>query len=266
MSKKLSWLDRAKAAFHSKDEEGFNAAMEEAKTKDEGSPEGEQHIHVHMNSQGAVSEPAAGTQTDEENMPVKFTDADLEEHIAQNAAEHEAFSSRLAAIEKHLGIGETTSDDDEEIEEQLESEAPVGTGDKARKSNDSVFMADSFKDTVALAEILAPGIRIPTFDRAANPKKTFKDVCGVRRQALDLAYAQPVTRSMIDDVMGGKPVDFKVMSCDAVRTVFKAVGSMKRASNNDASRGKGSIDEQTKPAKKMTLRDMNKAADAKWLK
>jgi hypothetical protein len=66
--------------------------------------------------------------------------------------------------------------------------------------------------------------------------------------------------------MGSKTINFKNMSCDAVRTVFKAAGSIKRASNNDAARGKGALDTQTnQPAKKPTLRDMNKAADAKWL-
>lgn len=266
---KLSWLDRAKAAFHSKDEAGFNEAMEEAKTGDNGElggEEGEQHIHIHMNGNGSTDPivPALG----DEDPEIKNTDDDeLATHIAQNAAEHEAFASRLAAIEKQLGIGETADEMPiEEVEDALEAEAPVGTGDKARVSTDSAYMADSYKNTVALAEILAPGIKVPTFDFAANPKKTFKDVCGLRRQALDAAYAHQDTRSMIEDLMGGKTIDFKAMSCDAVRTVFKAAGSIKRASNNDAARGKGALDTQTnQPAKKMTLRDMNKAADAKWL-
>jgi uncharacterized protein len=267
MSKKLSWLDRAKAAFHSKDEEGFNKALEEAKTGDDelGMPENEQHIHVHLNSNGQTEPivPAA----DENDPDVNNNDDDeLATHIAQNAAEHEAFAARLTAIEKQLGIGATDEiGSEEEVEDALAIEAPVGTGDKARKSTDSAYMAESFKGTVALAEILAPGIGIPTFDFAANPKKTFKDVCSLRRQALDAAYAQPSTRSMIEDIMGNKTIDFKKMSCDAVRQVFVAAGSIKRASNNDASRGKGALDTQTQTVTKPTLKDMNRLADAKWL-
>jgi hypothetical protein len=268
MSKKLSWLDRAKAAFHSKDEEGFNKAMEEAKTGDELGSEGEeneQHIHIHMNSNGST-DPVVPALGDEDPEIKNNDDDELATHIAQNTAEHEAFASRLAAIEEQLGIGATDEMPSEEVEDALEAEAPVGTGDKARKSTDSAYMADSYKNTVALAEILAPGIKVPTFDFSANPKKTFKDVCGLRRQALDAAYAHQDTRNMIEDIMGSKTINFKNMSCDAVRTVFKAAGSIKRASNNDAARGKGALDTQTnQPAKKPTLRDMNKAADAKWL-
>jgi len=267
--KKPSWLDRAKAAFHIGDEEGFNKALEEAKTGDQisGEPEGETHVHLHMGTQGTAATPQSTMGDDDENKfesgRVKFTDDQIEEHIAQNAAEHAAMMERIAKLEEKAGIG-ATDDDDKEIEGQLEFEAPAGTNDKARVANDSTYMADSFKDTVALAEILAPGIRVPTFDRAASPKKTFKDVCGLRRKALDLAYVQPATRGMIEEVLGGKELDTKGMTCDAVRTVFKAVGAMKRTQNNDAARGPGKMMfGQIQPEKSTvkSVRDMNRLYD-----
>jgi len=121
---------------------------------------------------------------------------------------------------------------DDEAEGELAEEAPAGTGDRARKARDSAFLEESFQDTVALAEILVPGIAIPTFDRAAAPIKSLETVCALRRKALDLAYVQTETRNMIDEVMAGKPFELKAMKCDRVRDLFRAVGAMKRKANN----------------------------------
>ncbi|HUZ95749.1 MAG TPA: DUF2213 domain-containing protein, partial [Edaphobacter sp.] len=67
---------------------------------------------------------------------------------------------------------EKKAKDEEAVEGELAEEAPAGTADRARKARDSAFLEESFQDTVALAEIIAPGIAIPTFDRAAAPIKS----------------------------------------------------------------------------------------------
>lgn len=146
---------------------------------------------------------------------------------------------------------------DDEAEEEMAEEAPAGTGDKARKARDSAFLEDSFQDTVALAEILAPGIAIPTFDRAAAPIKSLDQLCGLRRKALDLAYVQAETRNMIDEVLAGKEFNLKEMKCNRVRDLFRAVGAMKRKANNtSAPRGWArDTGEKTTPR---TLADINK--------
>lgn len=125
--------------------------------------------------------------------------------------------------------------DNEKLEGNLEMEAPPGTNDRARKAKDSAFLVDSFQETLALAEILVPGIKAPTFDRAADPKKSFDTICNLRRTALDLAYVQPDTRAMIDAANGGRTFDSKTMDCAAIRPLFLAVGAMKKAANNSQS-------------------------------
>ena len=62
------------------------------------------------------------------------------------------------------------TEDNEKILGHLELEAPPGTNDRARKARDGSFLADPFRETVALAEVLCPGIRTPTFDSAALPR------------------------------------------------------------------------------------------------
>ena len=234
MSKKQSFLDKVKAAFYSKDEEALNKALDELPQTGEqlsnDADEDTTHIHVH-GSEGGI------------------TRDEFESHKAEMASKHQEFSDAIAALQAGAAPAEKTADEAEELnpeegdnvtEGQLKEESPVGTSDKAIKATDSSYLAASFKESAALAEILAPGIRIPAFDRAADPKQSFKKLCGFRRSALDLAYAQPATRSMIDDVLSGKTLDTKGMTCDAVRTVFKAVAAMKKTANNDASRGNGS--------------------------
>lgn len=123
---------------------------------------------------------------------------------------------------------------DKEIEGALEEEAPSGTGDKAKKARDSEYLADSFQQTVALAEILAPGIKVPVFDKAMAPRQTYDAICGFRRTALELAYNTPATRGVVDSVLGGKAFNLKSMNCHDVRNLFVAAGVIQKDKNTTA--------------------------------
>jgi hypothetical protein len=116
----------------------------------------------------------------------------------------------------------------------FEIEAPPGTSDQAlRQVRDSALFEDSFQETIARAEILVPGIALPTFDRAAKPKATFDALCALRAKVLDLAWAQPDTRELIAEATGGSfPGSSRGMKCDMVRHVFFAASAMKRRQNS----------------------------------
>lgn len=134
--------------------------------------------------------------------------------------------------------GDEDADEDKkkDVEGQLEMEAPPGTNDKARVAKDSSYLYDSFRETVATAEILAPGIKLPTFDKSAKPAKTFDAICKLRREALDLAVKTQDGRKIIDEINGGRTVDATKMTCDAVRVLFRAAGAAKKATNRDGTR------------------------------
>lgn len=121
--------------------------------------------------------------------------------------------------------------DNEAVEEELEKEAPEGHEKDARKARDSVYLEDSFQETVAQAEILVPGIRIPTFDKAATPKATLDTICRLRRNALDLANNTPEGRGIIEEV-NGKPLEVESLSCGQVRNTFKAAVAIKKHHNS----------------------------------
>lgn len=153
------------------------------------------------------------------------------------------------------------TDDNTAIEGTLQMEAPPGTNDRAVKAKDSEFLADAYQDTVAIAEILAPGMSVPQFDRNAAPKKTLDAISNVRSTALELAYQQATTRGMIDQILGGRRLDVAKMTHDSLRTIFRAVGALAKAANNggnnNARHQGGNRDDGKKGIR--SLADLNRA-------
>jgi len=253
-------LRRLSRAFTAKDSDAFDAALEELEDKVEGNKDEEPdtiEVHNHIPGNDGIGElpppppknEGNETRDDEEAPPwmknfqkdcdAKFKAMDDKLNGAlqkwakeeENEPEHDESDPNLlmdGEMPEALRQAQEKTKDDEankNILGELEYEAPPGTGDKARKARDSMYLEDSFQDTVAKAEILAPGIRVPTFDRVTDPRKTFKTICGLRRTALDLAYAQPVTRGIIDAALSGRALDTKAMSCANTRVLFNAVAA-----------------------------------------
>lgn len=231
--KKHTWLDKLLEAFKAKDEGKMEEAIEEGKkqldefppkdpeekkeAKDDAAP-GEEHIHIHAGGGGSNDEGRLG---------------EFEGRLGTLESGHEEIKDSLDSIKKHLGIdaGSEGGKPEEELEAELAEEAPAGTGDKARKARDSAYLGESFQSVLAGAEILAPGIRVPTFDAASAPKKTYDAICKLRRQALDLSYATPSGRGEIEEVYGKEP-DFECMTCDAIRALFKGAVALRKVTNN----------------------------------
>ena len=134
--------------------------------------------------------------------------------------------------EKEKKEKDKKSKDDETIEGKLEMEAPPGTEDKARKARDSSYLTDAWQQHVAWAEIIVPGARMPTFDRAARPATTLDMLCGARIELLQHAYNDQKTRAVIDQINGGRVLDFKRLTCDAARTMIAAVATTIGQANN----------------------------------
>lgn len=145
---------------------------------------------------------------------------------------------------------------------ELEFEAPPGTGDAIKRAKDSALLGDSFQDVLAKAEVLAPGIRLPSYDAKAAPAKTLEAIVATRQTALDLAYTQPVTRGLIDAALSGRPFDSKKMRAADARTLFNAVAAMQAAGNNARSTDRtGTIPSTGLPVKGriQSLGDINKS-------
>jgi hypothetical protein len=151
---------------------------------------------------------------------------------------------------KSKSEGDHTGSQDEESEEEKEKERKrrerEGTQDAAfraqmeaeepriKGARDSSFFEETFSQTVATAEILSPGIHVPTFDKAASPLNTFQSICGLRRKTLQAASKDADNKELIKKVQGRDLADTEIrtMTCDSVRTLFNAVGVLKKEANN----------------------------------
>ncbi len=265
-------LDFLQRAFKAKDAAELEGIAEEARDELGIAPDGsdgDTHIHVHTAGQGGAGEPAA-TQDDDQ----------LQQFMEQNAQEHEEFRQQIAALQQQVnaltnpasGAQDEELPDEalDEMPEELQAAAESEGKDKAKdKVKDSAPFRDSFQDTVAMAEILVPGIQVPTFDSAAKPLDTYKRICGLRCTALDAAYAVSETRAIIDQILAGKKLDTKRMTCDAVRTLFRSAAAMKRVANNGGAAANGGTRDsqhQQTPRAPMSLAEINRLHAEYWAK
>jgi hypothetical protein len=173
-------------------------------------------------------------------------------------AERQEMAERIKEKEKERPNNDEAN---KEILGELEFEAPPGTGDRARKARDSRYLEEAFQEAVSKAELLAPGIRLPTFDKAASPTRTAKAIFALRRTALDLAYNKPETRGVIDSAMSGRALDTKRMKPSHARVLFSTVAGVIGSDNNrratDRSTGQGA-QRHDAPAGLQSVADINK--------
>lgn len=250
-------------AFKAKDAKEVEAIANDAAAEEEegeAASTGDTHVHVHAGD----SEGFEAFQTQNETEHKEFRDriAALEGLIAgkaKDAAEEEEEKKKAAdkaakdAGESNPNPNENTQgkegtntqalDEEVRADEMALDELPEEEREGKKGVKDSAFLGDTMRETASMAEVLAPGIQIPTFDGAARPGATAKAICGLRRAALDRAYSEDETlANFIRTTTGGKTLDTKRMTCDAVRTLFRSASTMKTVMNNTATAQRGTHD------------------------
>lgn len=198
MAKKPSWLDRARAAFKSKDEAAMEEALKDAPTTD-------------------------GDDEDEDDEKVRTGDA-----IAALTKAVAALDAKVAAL--------ATKDSDEEKEKTEdgddEDEDDGKTKDAAMKR---------FRDAVSRAEIIAPGLRLPTTDAKASAKTIDAAVCQCQRRALATAYATDAGKNAIDPFLAGAEPTFDAMGPAELNSIFVGASEIVRARNNAAAGARSTV-------------------------
>jgi hypothetical protein len=245
-------------------------AEEEEKDDDEENGNGEHHVHVHL-PPAAEAEVKAKTKEDEdteddiddpereeiwsaiENIERTLVTADAVYKPRDSYKHRDARRARQGFDAKRSRDEDKDDEDDDDkkktedkrerdeavsygknrvVNKELEIEAPPGAQVfDVRKARDSRYLEDSWAETISLAEILVPGIRLPTFDRATPKEKTYDTMCEFRRRVLDLAYVNPDGRDIIDEVTRRRFTAAKTLDCGQVREVFRATGLAKRRAN-----------------------------------
>jgi hypothetical protein len=226
-------FEKLRKAFMTKDSEGFEKTLDEMNEEDAGG-EG-QHIHIHMPG----GEKAEDTKDDE---------SEADDPMAKCMAAIEQVAQAVAAIGERVSKLETpaTTDSDEEKKEETKDDDGDGDGDddmtedadeevekKDDKTYDSASFRDEFQDAKARAEILAPGVKLPTYDAKAEGKKTADAICVLRRRALR-AGLENSNADLVRAIVGD--ADVSKMTCDAAKMAFHASSELVKQKNKTVAR------------------------------
>jgi hypothetical protein len=117
----------------------------------------------------------------------------------------------------------------------LEDLKQGGTGDRRKfrdnyaRTHDSADAEDLWQGTMAAAEILQPGVKVPTFDARLTLASTARRLCAFRRRVLDHALSDENTKGIIHDSIG--TIDTKTLTCDSVKMAFNAAAAQVRLMN-----------------------------------
>ena len=201
MSKKKSTWDRIRAAFKSKDEAALEEALEDAETSD--------------------------ADGDDDN----DKDADKSAKTGDSATLGKILKT-LDALNKRVGDMEAAAKEKEEKDDEKETKDTILEAEEAKHNTEA--KGETYTGDMATvrsgAEILAPGIKLPTFDSKAV--KTADAVCACQRKALETAYATDAGRAAIDPFLAGRAPEFGTMDASSVSTIFNGAAALRRHQNN----------------------------------
>ncbi|WOE32168.1 MULTISPECIES: DUF2213 domain-containing protein [unclassified Acinetobacter] len=198
------WLDRLRKAKRTIDE-----ALEEAKNTEDSEEETEDE--------------------DEEETSTKTGDAKFQKEMRQFM---KTIDSRMSALEKKKTKDsddpeKKTEDDDDEETETKDDILGAEKAEKLSEEGVQNHTGDSLKAVLSRAEILAPGIKLPTTDSANNGKA----VLTAKRMALKQAYATADGQKAIAPFIGGQ-TDFDAMPAYTVDAAFIGASELIKQQNN----------------------------------
>ncbi|KVE37647.1 DUF2213 domain-containing protein [Burkholderia sp. BDU5] len=260
--KQSTLLEKLRKAFMTRDSDTFEKVANEM-TGDEGEGEGgngQPQIHIHMPGAAGDPKPSAVAATGDEGSGGGESDPlkQVLDAVQATNGKIDALAERVTKLE---GGGTPTGDDDDDLGEGSGTTDNDGTGaggDDGKggaKTGDSTALRDEFQDALSRAEILAPGVRLPTFDAKAVRKKTVDAICVLRRRALRAAMDNENAEA-VKAVTGG--ADISGMPCNAVQAFFNAASELVRGKNS------GVLQRRTSDSAQAARKDINEVHAEFW--
>ncbi|WP_176317419.1 DUF2213 domain-containing protein [Burkholderia vietnamiensis] len=226
--RRSAWLDRLMKAMRAKDADGVEEALEEG--------------------QKAMDEESEEEREKREAAERDGKTADAIAALAKTVKALDRKVSRLAARDAERE--QETEDDDEEDDETDETTDTVIEAEPSRRVSEEgvdLYTGDSARLIAARAEILAPGVKLPTLD-GLKTKDRAAALCKCQRRALDQAYETDAGRAAIAPFLGRRAPDFDTLPAQVVDAIFTGAAELMRAKNNAGS-----------SSGKVTTRDFGKA-------
>jgi hypothetical protein len=215
---KRTFADRIRAAFMAKDAEGAEELAKEAEAMDE-EPDDEDDDKGEKGSKTGDATSQLLTRI-------------LKRMDAQDAA--------IAA----LGKGKAKDSDKEKTDDEDEDDPDKKkTGDDGDLTDPNtagtlsqadvvLYTGDTAASIPSRAEILAPGIKLPTFDAKITTKDRAASLCKCQRKALDVAYQTDVGKAAIAPFLGGLTADFEKLPAALINAAFMGASELIKAQNN----------------------------------
>ena len=244
--KKRNWRDRILTAFKAKDEEALHEELDNAESEMLDDDKRDVHVHVHT-SPGSTPKSPEDQRTEDEDEPAADQPKDANARISALEQGQKEILAQVSKILAHISEQEGSEEEEEGSEEEEESR---------QKTTDSALI----QNTIARAEILVPGISIPTIDTKAGSQKTRDTLCGFRKKTLRVAYATRDGRELIDPLLRGRTIDS--LPCAASTVLFDTASEILKAQNNG--RGPGLARRTTDGTKTETIADINKRNQDFW--
>lgn len=214
MAKKRSVWDRLTTAFKANDEAAFNEELEAAKDE-------------------AASDEPEETKDDEPDEKVLTALQDMKSTMDSLPAAIAA--SVTAALSKFKVKDEEAKEDDDKAEDEDPDDKEEGETSDDDGEIEPVTM-DAFADARARAEILNPGVKLPTFDAKADAKTSRAALRDLQVRALTGALGDQARKGHVEAILSGRKAEFGSMTADSVSTIFIAASELAKASNRPAGR------------------------------
>lgn len=214
--------DKLRKLFNTRDSEGLEKVLDELPDGAGGDDEKDTHVHIHMPGTAEATKQAGTTDEDDPNNP----DNPVLAAIAKVASSVEVLGQRVSALES----GKTADSGEKDPEEKKTTDADPDAADPnaPTMTGDSASLVAEFQDAKSRAEILAPGIKFPTFDAKANKKVSVDALCSFRRRALTVALAGE-HEDLVKVVTGD--ADVSKLTCDSARAFFNAASELVKRKN-----------------------------------
>ncbi len=245
---KRTWMDRLRTAFKAQDAEALEEAIEEGKQAMDADPDDDDE-----------KEDKEGKTGDAQSVLLTKI---LKRMDAQDAAIAALGKRRAKDSEK-----EKTDDEDEEDPEKKKTGddgdlTEAETAGKLNQAEVDLYTGDAAASIPSRAEILAPGIKLPTLDGKMETKDRAAALCKCQRKALDLAYQTDAGKKAIGQFLGGLTADFEKLPAALVHAAFMGASELVKAQNNGRS---VNVSITTKDfGKARTVADINAANRKYW--
>ncbi|RJL71649.1 DUF2213 domain-containing protein [Acinetobacter radioresistens] len=178
------------------------------------------------------------TEDDDEETGGKTSDAAVNRQILKQL---KTMDARLAALEKKKTKDsddpekKETEDDDDDPEggKETKDDGDLTKAEPAKKlDNNGVtnYTGDSLQEVRSRAEIIAPGIKLPTLD--ASAKDVGQVANNIKRQALKTAYATADGVKNIGPFVGGANVNLDALPAHTIDAAFIGASELIKQQNN----------------------------------